>query len=132
MRTRTGGTPVYSPSGLTLALARHLVVFLRRPGTQRQFSTHLRVQLAERDCLRDAQDWIATHPAADLSGRSDPSPVGPSLERSVGQQSQHVSHTGLAGAVAGHCERGGPPAPVDYLSVTTPAIHCLSAVPVAE
>ncbi|MFD8889456.1 GlxA family transcriptional regulator [Streptomyces sp. NPDC059566] len=49
------------------ALARHLVVFLRRPGTQRQFSTHLRAQLADRQCLRDVQDWIATHPGADLT-----------------------------------------------------------------
>ncbi|WP_441249705.1 GlxA family transcriptional regulator [Kitasatospora sp. McL0602] len=50
-----------------LALARHLVVFLRRPGTQRQFSTHLEAQLADRHSLRDVQDWIATHPEADLS-----------------------------------------------------------------
>ncbi|MEU9162251.1 GlxA family transcriptional regulator [Streptomyces sp. NPDC048424] len=48
-------------------LARHLVVFLRRPGTQRQFSTHLRAQLADRQSLRDVQDWIATHPGADLT-----------------------------------------------------------------
>ncbi len=50
-----------------LTLARHLVVFLRRPGNQRQFSTHLRAQLADRPSLRDVQDWIATHPDADLS-----------------------------------------------------------------
>ncbi|MFJ3903705.1 GlxA family transcriptional regulator [Streptomyces sp. NPDC090025] len=48
-------------------LARHLVVFLRRPGTQRQFSTHLRAQLADRQSLRDVQDWIATHPDTDLT-----------------------------------------------------------------
>ncbi|MCM2424881.1 GlxA family transcriptional regulator [Streptomyces sp. RKAG337] len=50
-----------------LTLARHLVVFLRRPGTQRQFSTHLQAQLSDRQSLRDVQDWIAVHPDADLS-----------------------------------------------------------------
>ncbi len=62
-----------------LTLARHLVVFLRRPGTQRQFSTQLSAQLAERRPLRDVQDWIAAHPDADLSvetlaGRANLSP----------------------------------------------------------
>lgn len=48
-------------------LARHLVVFLRRSGTRQQVSTHLRAQLADRQPLREVQDWIATHPDADLS-----------------------------------------------------------------
>jgi transcriptional regulator GlxA family with amidase domain len=48
-------------------VARHLVVFLRRPGGQTQFSTHLRAQTAHRRPLRDVQTWIAEHPDADLS-----------------------------------------------------------------
>jgi len=50
-----------------LAIARELVLFLRRPGNQAQFSAQLANQVAERDALRDVQRWIADHPAADLS-----------------------------------------------------------------
>src|SRR5262249_40156145 len=52
---------------LTLMVARWLVVFLRRPGGQSQFSVQLSAQLAERDGLRELQAWIAEHPGADLS-----------------------------------------------------------------
>jgi transcriptional regulator GlxA family with amidase domain len=52
---------------VALAVARGLVVFLRRPGSQTQFSTHLRAQTAHRRPLRDVQNWIAEHPDADLS-----------------------------------------------------------------
>jgi transcriptional regulator GlxA family with amidase domain len=50
-----------------LDVARQLVVFLRRPGNQAQFSAQLAGQLASREPLRDVQQWIADHPAADLS-----------------------------------------------------------------
>jgi transcriptional regulator GlxA family with amidase domain len=50
-----------------LAVARHLVVFLRRPGGQAQFSAQLRAQAARREPLREVQQWISEHPAADLS-----------------------------------------------------------------
>lgn len=53
-----------------LAIARHLVVFLRRPGNQAQFSAHLSAQFASRDPLRDVQRWIAEHPEEDLSVES--------------------------------------------------------------
>jgi transcriptional regulator GlxA family with amidase domain len=52
---------------VALAIARHLVVFLRRPGNQSQFSAQLSAQVAERAPLRDVQRWIAEHPAGDLS-----------------------------------------------------------------
>ncbi|MFJ5921331.1 GlxA family transcriptional regulator [Kitasatospora sp. NPDC092948] len=52
---------------LALRIARHLVVFLRRPGGQAQFSTQLAAQLAVRRPLRDVQSWITEHPDADLS-----------------------------------------------------------------
>jgi transcriptional regulator GlxA family with amidase domain len=52
---------------LSLAVARRLVVFLRRPGSQSQFSAQLAGQLAHRDPLRDAQQLIAERPEADLS-----------------------------------------------------------------
>jgi transcriptional regulator GlxA family with amidase domain len=50
-----------------LAVARGLVVYLRRPGGQAQFSAHLQAQSAQRAPLRDVQQWISEHPAADLS-----------------------------------------------------------------
>jgi len=53
-----------------LEVARNLVVFLRRPGNQAQFSTQLAAQVANREPLREVQHWIADHPAADLSVRA--------------------------------------------------------------
>ncbi|MFI8962148.1 GlxA family transcriptional regulator [Streptomyces sp. NPDC053493] len=50
-----------------LSVARHLVVFLRRPGNQAQFSAQLAAQTARREPLRDLQSWIAEHPDGDLS-----------------------------------------------------------------
>ena len=50
-----------------LAVARQLVMFLRRPGGQAQFSAQLAVQMAEREPLRELQALIIDHPAADLS-----------------------------------------------------------------
>ncbi|AZM92107.1 MULTISPECIES: GlxA family transcriptional regulator [Streptomyces] len=49
-----------------LVIARHLVVFLRRPGNQAQFSAQLAAQTARREPLRDVQQWIAEHPDGDL------------------------------------------------------------------
>ena len=50
-----------------LAVARHLVVFLRRPGSQAQFSAQLQAQLAQRPAVREVQHWISERPGADLS-----------------------------------------------------------------
>jgi transcriptional regulator GlxA family with amidase domain len=50
-----------------LEVARQLVVFLRRPGNQAQFSAQLRAQVAQRRPLREVQQWITERPAADLS-----------------------------------------------------------------
>ncbi|MFF4857457.1 GlxA family transcriptional regulator [Streptomyces rubiginosohelvolus] len=51
---------------LALTIARHLVVFLRRPGNQAQFSAQLSAQTARREPLREVQHWISQHPDADL------------------------------------------------------------------
>ncbi|MEV6504705.1 GlxA family transcriptional regulator [Streptomyces sp. NPDC051642] len=53
-----------------LTIARHLVVFLRRPGNQAQFSAQLAAQTAQREPLREVQQWITEHPDADLSVES--------------------------------------------------------------
>ncbi|HVN50621.1 MAG TPA: DJ-1/PfpI family protein [Acidimicrobiales bacterium] len=50
-----------------LTIARHLVLFLQRSGSQAQFSAQLATQLADRDEIRDLQQWIADHPDADCS-----------------------------------------------------------------
>jgi len=52
---------------VALAIARDLVLFLRRPANQSQFSAHLAAQLAERDGLREVQRFVTDHPAADCS-----------------------------------------------------------------
>ncbi|MFD5701441.1 GlxA family transcriptional regulator [Streptomyces lasiicapitis] len=50
-----------------LTVARYLVVFLRRPGNQAQFSAQLSAQTARREPLREVQQWITEHPGGDLS-----------------------------------------------------------------
>jgi transcriptional regulator GlxA family with amidase domain len=50
-----------------LTIARHLVLFLRRPGNQSQFSASLAAQQPERESLREVQRLIAERPADDLS-----------------------------------------------------------------
>ncbi|MFE3324371.1 GlxA family transcriptional regulator [Streptomyces sp. NPDC059176] len=50
-----------------LTIARHLVVFLRRPGNQSQFSVQIATQTAQRRPLREVQQWISEHPGGDLS-----------------------------------------------------------------
>lgn len=52
---------------VALLIARHLVVFLRRPGNQAQFSAQLAAQTARREPLREVQHWISQHPGGDLS-----------------------------------------------------------------
>jgi len=46
---------------LALRVARQLVMFLKRPGGQSQFSAQLAVQAADREPLRELQAWIADH-----------------------------------------------------------------------
>ena len=52
---------------VALEVARWLVVFVKRPGGQAQFSVQLAGQSAERSPLRELQAWIADHIDADLS-----------------------------------------------------------------
>jgi transcriptional regulator GlxA family with amidase domain len=52
---------------VALAVARELVMFLRRPGGQSQFSVQLSTQQADREPIRDLQRWINDHLGADLS-----------------------------------------------------------------
>lgn len=50
-----------------LEIARELVLFVKRPGGQSQFSAHLAAQTADRRPLRELQAWMADHLADDLT-----------------------------------------------------------------
>jgi transcriptional regulator GlxA family with amidase domain len=50
-----------------LTIARHLVMFLRRPGNQSQFSATLAAQEPVREPLREVRRHIVEHPGAELS-----------------------------------------------------------------
>ncbi len=52
---------------VALTVAQWMVVFLKRPGGQSQFSVQLSTQMADRQPLRDMQAWVLDNPAADLS-----------------------------------------------------------------
>jgi transcriptional regulator GlxA family with amidase domain len=52
---------------VALTVARWLVVFLRRPGNQAQFSTQLAAQTADHEPVRAVQHWIAANPGADCA-----------------------------------------------------------------
>ena len=55
---------------VALAVARRLVVFLKRPGGQSQFSSHLAAQAAPTGPLGDLPSWIADNVNQDLSVES--------------------------------------------------------------
>ncbi|MGO9448708.1 MAG: GlxA family transcriptional regulator [Solirubrobacteraceae bacterium] len=50
-----------------LTIARHLVLFLRRPGNQSQFSATLSAQEPEREPLREVQRYVVENVSEDLS-----------------------------------------------------------------
>ena len=52
--------------GVALKVAQRMVLFLKRPGGQAQFSAQLSSQLAEREPFRELQAWVLDHPGADL------------------------------------------------------------------
>jgi len=52
---------------VALQCARLLVMFMRRPGGQSQFSATLRSQQTERDPINELIAWATDHPDADLS-----------------------------------------------------------------
>ena len=52
---------------LALAVARRMVVFLKRPGGQSQFSSHLAAQAVAPGPLKDLPEWIVANLRTDLS-----------------------------------------------------------------
>ena len=55
---------------LALDVARQLVVFLKRPGGQSQFSAHLAAQFAGKSVIQEVQAWVLDNIAAELSIRT--------------------------------------------------------------
>ena len=81
---------------IALAVARYLVVFLKRPGGQAQFSEALSLQAAE-DQFGSLHDWVSKHLAEDLSLRVLAGQAGMS-ERSFSRH--YAESTGLTPARA--------------------------------
>lgn len=52
---------------LALMVAKRLVVFLKRPGGQSQFSVHLAAQIATEGRIQSVQHWILDHLSLDLT-----------------------------------------------------------------
>ena len=52
---------------VALRVAKELILFLKRPGGQSQFSVHLETQIAEVGPIRDIHEWILLNLAEDLS-----------------------------------------------------------------
>jgi transcriptional regulator GlxA family with amidase domain len=52
---------------LALSVARRLVMFLKRPGGQSQFSAHLAAQIATESRIQSVQHWIVDNLSADMS-----------------------------------------------------------------
>ena len=68
---------------VALAVARAMVMYLRRPGDQSQYSAPLRMQAAETPSVRALMAWATEHPASDLSV--------PALARRVGKSPRHLT-----------------------------------------
>jgi transcriptional regulator GlxA family with amidase domain len=52
---------------VALRVAKELILFLKRPGGQSQFSVHLESQVAEIGPIRDIHEWILDNLSEDLS-----------------------------------------------------------------
>lgn len=70
-------------SEVALAVARAMVMYLRRPGDQSQYSAPLRLQAAQTPSVREIVAWAAEHPATDLSVAA--------LARRVGKSPRHLT-----------------------------------------
>jgi transcriptional regulator GlxA family with amidase domain len=55
---------------VALAVAKRLVVFLKRPGGQSQFSAHLAAQVATEERIQAVQHWILDHLPLELTVRN--------------------------------------------------------------
>lgn len=75
---------------VALAVARELVMFLKRPGGQSQFSAHLAAQVAEKSIIRDVQAYVLENLGADLRA--------PRLAQRVGMSERNLARVFAAEA----------------------------------
>ena len=95
-----------------LEVARALVLFIRRPGGQAQFSAGLAGQQAQRPSVRELQDWIAEHlderPVRGRAGRAlvhEPAQLRPRVRpRGRGARPPSTSRR-FASSARGRCWR---------------------------
>ena len=64
---------------VALSVARRLVVFLKRPGGQSQFSAHLAAQIATEGRIQSVQHWILDHLPLELTAKTLASRAGMSM-----------------------------------------------------
>ncbi|WP_051451770.1 GlxA family transcriptional regulator [Actinospica robiniae] len=104
-------------------IARQLVVFVQRPGGQRQFSVQLRAQRPTREPIRDLLGFIAEHPGADLSV--------PALADRVGlseRQFLRVFHGETGHSPAGYVEAARVEAACRLLETTDDGVERIARV----
>jgi transcriptional regulator GlxA family with amidase domain len=65
--------------GVALRVAKELVLFLKRPGGQSQFSMQLAAQVSDRGPVKDVHEWIMGNLAGDLSVQALATHVGMSI-----------------------------------------------------
>lgn len=78
---------------MALQIARELVLYLRRPGTQSQFSASMAAQLADREPIRDLQLWLPDHLDHDLRCQSLADRAGMSVRNFARVFSREVGMT---------------------------------------
>lgn len=78
---------------LALSVARELVVFLKRPGGQSQFSTHFIAQIAQKTPIRAAQEFINNNLSHDLAVPALAAQVGMSERNFARMFKQEVQMT---------------------------------------
>jgi transcriptional regulator GlxA family with amidase domain len=64
---------------VALRIAKELILFMKRPGGQAQFSLQLAAQISESGPIRDSQEWILNHVYGDLSAMALAQRVGMSV-----------------------------------------------------
>jgi transcriptional regulator GlxA family with amidase domain len=79
--------------GSALRVARQLVMFVKRPGGQSQFSLHSNAPVAQRTPIRETQEWIFADLTGDLSVEALASRAGMSLRNFARMFKRETSET---------------------------------------
>ncbi len=105
-----------------LEVARNLVLFVRRPGGQSQFSAGLRAQAATRAPLRELQAWIVGQPGrrprrqrARRARAHERAPLRPRVQGRDRAHARRLRRAACASSAHGCCSRA-PRRPVDAVA----------------